>query len=262
VEKIDARGGDIPSAVEAKIVADLFDPAEFQQLVLSYAQNAKPVGELLKDLSEPPPPNTSDAIPYLGETALYEEILKVAATGRVVLNVGGTWIGRISEHEDENAALMYIRSKAFRSGQEMRQVQLGLPSAVGGTTVTAPRPQPPVMTPPAPVPTVTPPREPYDEDGATTTSRPVVDEGDVTPPEPNSPPIVKPPTTRSTEEPATGINLSGCFERWGVPSGTTLSSAKIEFRDVNVQQVKQILQRLPSAFRASLEISYQEEDKP
>src|SRR5207245_2407959 len=62
LEKIEARGGDIPSTVEAK---------------------------------------------------------------KVVLNVGGTWIGRLSEHEDESMALTYIRSKAFCSGQERYQVQLG-----------------------------------------------------------------------------------------------------------------------------------------
>lgn len=186
----------------------------------------------------------------------------MAATGKVVVNVGGTWIGRLSEHEDESAALTYIRAKAFRSGQEMRQVQLGLPSAVGGTTVTVPRPQPPVMTPPTSAPVVTPPGGLYPEGGATLTPAPIVDEGGTTSPEPASPPVMKPLTTRYTEEPASGINLSGCFERWRVPSGTTLSSAKIEFKDVSVQQVKQILQRLPSAFRASLKISYQEEDKP
>jgi hypothetical protein len=257
VEKIEARGGDIPSAVEEKIVADLFDPAGFQKSVLNHAKNLKPVGELLKDLCEPPPSNTSDAIPYLGETALYEEILKVAATGKVVLNVGGTWIGRLPEHEDESTALTYLRSKAFRSGQEMRQVQLGLPSAVGGTTVTAPRPQPLEVTSPTPIPVVSPPRVPYSEGGIPAST---FEEGAITPLEPASPPEVKPPKTLSTEEPATGINLSGCFERWGVPSGTTLSSAKVTFTDVSVQQLKQILQRLPSSFRASLEISYHEEE--
>lgn len=90
---------------------------------------------------------------------------------------------------------------------------------------------------------------------------PTSEEGDGTPLELDTLPTMKLPKIRRTEEPASGINLSGCFERWGVPSGVTLSSAKIELKDVSVQQVKQILQRLPSSFRASLEISYQEEDE-
>lgn len=75
------------------------------------------------------------------------------------------------------------------------------------------------------------------------------------------PPIAKPVKARQTDEPNTGINLAGCFEKWGIPSGTELTSAKIEFREISVQRMKQILQRLPSSFRASLDISYLEEDE-
>lgn len=39
IEKIEVRGGDIPSAVEARIAKDLFDPAEFQRVVLAYARD-------------------------------------------------------------------------------------------------------------------------------------------------------------------------------------------------------------------------------
>lgn len=196
----------------------------------------------------------------MGETALYEEILKVAATGKIVLNLGGAWIGRLAEHEDEGAALTYLRTKAFRSGQEMRQVQLGLPSAVGGTTVTAPRPQPlaPASSTLGSASTST--QESQLGNGAPFPSTPAVEEEETVLPGSQFPPVAKPPAVRRTEEPATGINLSGCFERWRVPSGTTLSSARLEFKDVSVQQIKQILQRLPSAFRASLEISYQEDE--
>ncbi len=46
------------------------------------------MGDLLDELSEPPPPGTKDAIPFLGETATYEEVLKIVARGKVVVNVG------------------------------------------------------------------------------------------------------------------------------------------------------------------------------
>lgn len=95
VERIDAQGGDIPSAVEEKLRNDLFDSAEFQNLVLEYAGKSWLVGKLLDELAEPPPRNTTDAIPYLGDTVLYEEVLKVAAKGKVVLNVGGDWVRRL-----------------------------------------------------------------------------------------------------------------------------------------------------------------------
>lgn len=64
--------------------------------------------------------------------------------------------------------------------------------------------------------------------------------------------------SKKTEGPANGINLSGCFETWGVPTSQTLETARIEFSGLTAQQVKQILQRIPSAFQATLEIAYKD----
>jgi len=64
--------------------------------------------------------------------------------------------------------------------------------------------------------------------------------------------------SRKSDEAATGINLSGCFEKWGIDSDKTLSTAIIEFQGLTAQQVKQILQRVPSTFKASLEITFQD----
>jgi hypothetical protein len=150
VERVTAQGSEIPTAVEKSLVEDLFDPAEFQSLVLERAKESCLVGDLLDELTEPPPPDTKNAIPFLGETPIYEEILKIVARGKIVVNVGGTWVGRLPEHSSDEEALHFIRSRAFRSGQEMRQIQLGLPAAVGGTTVAGPGPQPPVLPPQPP----------------------------------------------------------------------------------------------------------------
>lgn len=257
VERIGAQGGEIPISVEEKLLADLFDSAAFEKLVMDRARESCLVGDLMDELTEPPPPGTGDVIPFLGETATYEEILKIVAGGKIVVNVNGTWVGRQPEHASDEEALRYVRPRAFRSGQEMRQIQLGLSGAVGGTTVTGPGPRPPV---PAPGQTGEPPTSsggqppggtgpvivpPIGGGGSTTTVPPV------------SPTI----QVKRTDEPNTGINLSGCFERWNIPSGTVLDRAKVEFEGVNVQQLKQILQRLPSSVKASLEVSYPEEDE-
>ncbi|MDZ7581749.1 MAG: hypothetical protein U5R30_14445 [Deltaproteobacteria bacterium] len=119
-------------------MSDLFDQTEFRQFVLKRAKDSDFVGSMMDDLTEPPPPNAGEAIPFLGETKIYEFVLDIAAAGDLVLNVGGTWIGRRSEDATNEDALRYIRGKAFRTGQEMRQIQLGLPGAVGGGTVTVP----------------------------------------------------------------------------------------------------------------------------
>jgi hypothetical protein len=250
VERVGVQGGEIPIAVEQKLLTDLFDAAAFERFVVERARESSLVGDLLDELSEPPPPGTGEVIPFLGETVMYEQILKIVAAGNVVVNVNGTWIGRLSEHSSDEEALRYVRSRAFRSGQEMRQIQLGLPGAVGGTTVTAPPFRPAMQptgqpsappggqSPVGPGPIITP-------QGGGDDSTTVV-----------QPPVVGAVRTEKTTEPTTGINLSGYFERWGISSGTVLNTAKVEFEGVNVQQLKQILQRLPSTtWRSSVKNS-------
>jgi len=140
VERHGASGGEIPTTVETKIRSDLFDPAEFQKFVLACAKKSLVVGDILEQLAEPPAKPTMEAIPYLGETAIYEEILKVAATGKLFLNVDGTWVGRLPEHTDNADALQYLQQKAFRTGKDLRQVQLGHRDEVGGSTVSGSSP--------------------------------------------------------------------------------------------------------------------------
>ncbi|MCF8075075.1 MAG: ATP-binding protein [Desulfotignum sp.] len=263
VEKIPSQGGEIPAAVEARILTDLFDPADFTKFVLKRAKDSDFVGSLMDDLMEPPPPNAGEAIPFLGETRIYERVLDIAAAGNLVLNVSGTWIGRRSEDTRDEDALRYIRSRAFRTGQEMRQIQLGLPGGVGGGTITVPNPDSgggtqtetggnSVPVPPGIGPAYPPAAGDKGgtlEENGDTGGAPGI-EGAVFPP---SMPAVK---RNRSEQPATGINLSGCFEKWGVSTGQTIETARIEFSGLTAQQIKQILQRIPSAFKATLDVTY------
>lgn len=266
VEKISEQGGEIPAAVEAKILSDLFDQTEFKQFVLKRAKDSDFVGSMMDDLIEPPPPGAGDAIPFLGETKTYEFVLDIAASGDLVINVNGTWIGRRSEDATTEDALRSIRGKAFRSWQENRQNQLGLPGAVGGGTVTVPN---------VPAGDTT-----QHGAGGGVSPGPTGGNGDIYQPvatiggrdsnitgEPGIPgvtggvisPVPVPSLkNKKSEEPATGINLSGCFETWGVPTSQTIETARIEFSGLTAQQIKQILQRIPSAFRATLEIAYKD----
>ncbi|MDR1607839.1 MAG: hypothetical protein LBT38_05460 [Deltaproteobacteria bacterium] len=248
VERVSAQGEDIPTAVEKSLIEDHFDQALFQSLVLERAKKSRLVGDLLNELTEPPSQDTKDAIPFLGETPIYEQILKIVAQGKIVINVKGTWITRPTEQTNDEAALKNIQSKAFLSGQEMRQIQLGLPSVVGGTTVTTLGPKPPKLTSPPPT----------SEDPPPPITNPNPPSIGPTEPAPVSP---KPITTKShrTDEEATGLNLSACFEKWGVESSATLNTAKIEFKNLKVQQVKEILSRLPLIIKASLEVTITQE---
>jgi hypothetical protein len=241
--------------VETKILSDLFDQTEFKTFVLKRAKDSDFVGSLLDDLIEPPPPGTGEAIPFLGEIKTYEFILGVAARGDIFLNVGGSWIGRRAEDATDEDALRYIRSRAFRTGQEMRQIQLGLPGTVGGGTVTVP-PKP--VEPPSPGGQPgTPPAPPYPPIGNGIGGGVTSGEGE-NPPDAPPPPVAS--INKRADEPVTGINLSGCFEKWGISSTQTIDSARIEFSGLTAQQIKQILQRIPSTFKATMEISYKEGD--
>ena len=262
IEKITQQGGEIPSAVEKKILSDLFDHDVFKRVVLEKAKNSVSVGSLMVDLTEPPPPGMGEAIPFLGETRVYEMILAIAAGGDIVLNVDGTWVGRRAEDASDEDALRHIQ-KAFRSGQEMRRVQMGLPGAVGGGTVAAPADHPAAP-----------------QDGAKPATPPVSPGGNVNPFPPAAPPdgsiaggageeetewtdpvaVPRLSKNKKSPEPVTGINLTGCFENWGISSGQTIENARIEFAGLTAQQIKRILQGIPSTFKATLDITYREGD--
>ncbi|MBL0717599.1 MAG: hypothetical protein JJV89_06080 [Desulfosarcina sp.] len=228
-----------------------------QDFVLKRAKDADFVGSLMNDLAEPPPPNTGNVIPFLCETKAYEFVLEIAAKGDIILNVNGTWIGRRAEDISDENALRYIRSKAFRTGQEMRKIQLAMPGAIGGGTITAGEEQKGKTT-----------------SGQTLSDKQINRASSLYPDGikynklfindgiGNSEEAAKPPhlsnilETNRTSEPTTGINLSGSFEKWGISSTQIIKSAKIEFNDLTAQQIKQILQRIPSTFKAMLKISY------
>lgn len=267
IERMGTQGVEIPFTVEEMIERDLFDSARFRTTVLKYAREGWTVGDLLDEIAEPPPSPEQEAIPFLGDSKLYEKVLDIAAKGDIALNVGGKWIGRPADVDSDDAAQRYMRQKAYRSGPEMRQVQLGEPSAVSGSTikpVTQPTtgtttwpPQPPVTLPPT-LPDSGMTATPSDDDKVLGKSKlGLIGIGSVLPP--TLPPL--PPATQSRKaEENTGINLSGSFEKWGVPPQTTLETARIEFKGLNVQQLKQVLQRIPAQFRASLEITFTDKE--
>jgi hypothetical protein len=247
VEKTAAQGGEIPVTVESKVLADMFDPTEFRDLLIERAREGYTFGDLLDEIVEPPAPGTKEAIPFLGDMETLDRVVEAAARGDIILNVSGMWVFRKPEHTSEAEALQYIRPKAFTGN--IRQMTLALPGAAGGTTVTG---QPGAtgtgVTPPGgtgPAPGGTTPPGGTTQPGGTRTTLPFA-------------PL---PRTQKSEAPSTGINLQGCFEKWGISPDTVLTTARIEFKDMTAQQVKQVLQRLPSAFKASLEVTFPEQEK-
>ncbi len=268
VEYIGAQGVKTTFEIRDKIKKDLFDPADFQRRIIEYAQVSKTFGEVLDELSEPPASSDQDAIPFLGENVAFQEILKIVSKGDIVLNIAGNWVGRPDDAVDDETALSRVRKSASQLGLNKRQIELGLPEAMGGATVKGSEPEPVQTTPTAwtQVPTHTtagsPAKETAGDDGTYapdqgSTATPVVTQ--VTPPETVQTQGIE--RTQSTESPNTGINLSGSFEKWGIPTSKRLTRARLEFTDVSVQEMKQILQRIPPTFRAMLDVAYVEEEE-
>lgn len=263
----DKAGPLTAESVQEIIKRDLFDPAQFDKLAISFADKSKKVEDLLKHLSEPPPRPDEDAIPFLGADKFYEELLRLGISGKLALNVAGTWYKRPPGSPTEDEVRAYFR-RAFRYGAEMNAVQLGQPSLVGGSTTTGTPAPPPPVSPPAGGGSTPPPDDIFGGGGST----PVPPAGD--------PPPVPPPTTdggfpepqpngggavheatlvsKKTDAPVSGVQLTGAFEQWGVPADGQLQTARIEISNISVPMLRKILTSMHSSVKANLEVSYEE----
>jgi hypothetical protein len=250
LEPVTELATSLPKTIEDKIKDDIYDATEFETFVLSFVAQPRSVGELFRELAEPF--SDRDAIPFLGDTQTYEELLRLAARGRIAVNVNNTWFTRNHDDEDDDAAYRRIKNRAYRSGPEQRAAQIGLPSVAGGGAVAG---------------TTPPPVQPATTPGATTPApgqTPAGTPPGTTPPTPGQTNLPLPPVTkteRTTAESNT-ISLIGQLEAWGITPDQMLTSAKVEFSNLTAQQLRRILQQVPSAHRANLEVSYQQPQTP
>ena len=243
LEKLTVQGGDIPGKVEERIRVDLFDPMKFRDLALTYAKNNRLFGELLDELAEAPPLGTGEAIPFVGESHFFELTAELAAKGVLALNADGAWLVRRPEDASDEDACRRI-SRSFRSQSENRRIRLGLPEAAGGGALPAePASSPSGVTP-------LPPR---------TACGGYPDAGPAPAPAPISFPPIKETQVKKTAAAASGLNLSGCFETWGLGQQQRIEQARLEFAGLSVYEIRRILQSLPPACKANLEITYREE---
>ena len=97
---------------------------------------------LLQELREPRPAG-QDCIPWLGETAMKERILRLCARGKIAINLRNLEHLQTHAGEDEETAWRRLRPKLSYTGRQLDEVFLMEPSAVpatGGTTPPAPQP--------------------------------------------------------------------------------------------------------------------------
>ncbi len=144
--KHDAQGDKIPDAVDALIQTEIFEPdgpEGFEAYVLKLAENSESVGKLLKDLREPRP-GGKPCIPWLGEIAVKERVIRMCAEGQIAINVRGLDLLQAKPGEDGDDAWTRMKGK-LGTGKHLDETIMLLPDAVsvsggktGGGTGTAP----------------------------------------------------------------------------------------------------------------------------
>ncbi|MFM8443304.1 MAG: hypothetical protein ACKN9W_08185 [Methylococcus sp.] len=227
-------------------------PEDLEDLVLEAAADNSAVGKLLRELQEPRPAG-QDCIPWLGETAMKERILRLCARGKIAINLRGLEYLQTQPGEDEDTAWKRLRPKLSYTGRQLDEVFLMEPSAVPTTGG---------MTPPAPLPpaggdggglfgggtTTLPPEPPA---GGDTTVGGGIFAGGSTgaggkPRIPFSNPATSP------------LNLIGKLEGWGIGPATQVAEVSIKVSAASGAQLKELLKKLPDGM--TFELSLEKED--
>ena len=257
VETLREEGSKIPEAIEKALVNDLFVPEDFEGLIIEAAADNASVGKLLRELQEPRPAG-QDCIPWLGETAMKERIVRMCARGKVAINLRGMEYLQAQSGEDEDAAWKRLRPKLAFTGRQLDEVFLLQPSAVpstGGAT----QPAPPAGELPA--------GGLFGGDGAVA---PTSGSGEGAPP-PDGPGTAPQPLgggifsgvqagMRTTlSNPATSpLNLIGKLEGWGIGPATPVKEVTIKVPAATGAQLRELLKKLPDGM--TFELSLDKED--
>jgi len=247
VERLDKQGSQIPDAIEEALTGDLFVPEDFEELVLEYAHSNESVGKLLREMQEPRPAGR-DCIPWLGETAMKDRLLRLCAKGKVAINMRGMEYLQTNPGEDEDSAGRRLGPKLSLTGRHLDDVFVMLPSAVPATGGAAPTPArmtgsgatPLGAAEPAPIGSPVPVPAP-----AT---------GSIFGSEARS---SKPRTPLSN--PATSpLNLIGKIEGWGIGPATKVADVSIKVSAATGAQLKELLKKLPEGM--TFELNLEKED--
>jgi len=256
VESLKKQGAQIPEGIEEALSNDLFVPEDFEDLVLEAAADNSAIGKLLRELQEPRPAG-QDCIPWLGETAMKERVLRLCARGKIAINLRGLEYLQTQPGEDEDTAWKRLRPKLSYTGRQLDEVFLMEPSAVpttGGSTL--PAPQPPAggdggglfgggTTPPP------------STGGDTSTGGDGPPAGGEIFGGGSSGAGGKPRIPLSN--PATSpLNLIGKLEGWGIGPATQVAEVSIKVAAANGAQLKEMLKKLPDGM--TFELRLEKED--
>jgi hypothetical protein len=236
----------LAKAVEDTVRSNCFAPEDFTAFIIAAAQRGETMRQVLAQLREPPARPDQDVVPYLGDNATCEQAILATAKDLIALKVGNTWF-RADPGETVDQANSRLKRCCFKTGRELDEVQLGLPSQVGAGGVSVP---PQVATPPGGLfsPTGTAP---------TSVSSPATGGTVVTQP----PGVVQTPVTTAapvilqSNGAKSGINLLGDIERWALPDHDRITLATLTLRGLTVKELRELCTKLPSKLQAELQIT-------
>lgn len=142
VENLKKQGEQVPEAIDEAVRNNLFVPEDFEEFVKEAARNGASLGKLLRELQEPRPAG-HDCIPWLGETAMKERLVRLCARGEIAINARNLEMLQALPGEDEEAASKRLKPKLSSfTGRQMDEVLLQLPEALpttGGSVPAAPQ---------------------------------------------------------------------------------------------------------------------------
>lgn len=267
----------IGTKLDATLRDDFFQQEEFQRRAVALAAETRTVGVLLEKLLEPPGDPHEEALVYLGERDLSEQLVQLVARGAIALCINGVWLVR-QGGESENEAFNRLKNTGFKTGRELRDILLGMPEMVGtgtlGGNTSAPAgslfssqfdPVVPFPTPPSlsssdagpangpawPPPTPdSSPTSGIGEDGAQGYGPSIA--------------LPRPPRQRRlrrSPQPRRPINLTGELEQWGIDARATIAVARLEFTGLSAGQLRHLISRLPGDVQAVLEVETEEESQ-
>lgn len=250
VEPIKKQGTQIPESVQEILRDELFEPEVFLQLVTEAARASDSLGKLVRELQEPRP-NGQPCIPWLGEVAVKEQILRLCARGVLALNVRGTEQLQAQAGESEEAAWLRMRSRLPFSGRQLEEVKLLEPGVLPATGGAAPAPQVSAVPgpPPAPVPDTAP------TPTATPAPTPLFPlfGGDVAVTPPVEPPP-KPVVALQSPSTSTLNQLAQVRDHWAIQPKTALQAVTLTLPTASGEQLIEILRKLPQELTVGLSL--------
>jgi hypothetical protein len=257
VESLKKQGSQIPEAMEEALTNDLFVPEEFEELVQEAASENASLGKLLRELQEPRPLG-QNCIPWLGETAMKERVLRLCSRGRIAINLRGLEYLQANPGEDEELAWKRLRPKLSYTGRQLDEVFLLQPSAVPTTGGAIPVPTPggeagglfgggQPSNGAAPI-----------TGNGTSPASPVTPE--------NSGGIFGTSSSGGQKQrvllnaPQTSpLNLIGKLEGWGIGPATQVDEVSIKVSSATGAQLKELLKKLPDGMTFELSLAKETE---